>query len=182
VTASVALAQSQSTPSGQAPPSPPTLPQADHAVPPPQAAAEEADAAATPVSDSKPDGRKPAAAERQLPRSSARSLDEAVNRVIESERRYLENLQKFTPLVETYIQNVHRDSDLGMAPEKDHYFLGRLSLTHDGAHDQSYLPRPGLFHRMLKDFSRLYSLDFLPLGFVQMVMRTTTSSSCAVSS
>ena len=146
----------------------PGLPQADSSSGSRAPSADEA-TAATPSGESKPDTRKQAAA-RQVPPSSARNTDEVVNRVIESERRYLENLQKFTPLVETYIQNVKHDSDLGLTAENDHYFLGRLSLTRDGAKDQSYLPRPGLLHRMMKDFSRIYALDFLPLGFAQMVM------------
>jgi hypothetical protein len=146
----------------QAPASQARLPQADTSRPPAD------EVVATPRGESKPEARRPAS-ERQLP-SSERSMDEVVNRVIESERRYLENLQKFTPLVETYIQNQRHDHDYGLAPEKDHYFLGRLALTRDGAKDTSYLPRPGLLQRMMTDFSRLYSLDFMPLGFAQMVM------------
>ena len=38
-------------------------------------------------------------------------------------------MRKFTPLVETYIQNVQHDPDFGTSPEKDHYFLGRLELA-----------------------------------------------------
>jgi hypothetical protein len=159
-----AQAQPDSSPAA-APQAMPNLPQADRDT---ARQPEEATAAAPAPSDNKSDTRKPV--ERQLPLSSARSLDEAVNRVIESERRYLENLQKFTPLVETYIQNVKHDSDFGLAPDKDHYFLGRLALTRDGAKHNSYLPRPGFLHRMMKEFSRLYALDFMPLGFAQMVM------------
>ena len=35
-------------------------------------------------------------------------------------------MHKFTPMVETYIQNLKPDQELGDVPVSDSYFIGRL--------------------------------------------------------
>jgi hypothetical protein len=117
-----------------------------------------------------PDVARPMTRAQQLQPSPARSLDEVVDRTIASERRFLENLRKSAPLIETYIQRVHTDTDVGVSPQNDFYYLGRLELTTNGTKDISYLPKPGIFSRMMKQISHIYALDFLPLGFAQMAL------------
>ncbi|HZU22126.1 MAG TPA: M48 family metalloprotease [Terriglobales bacterium] len=106
--------------------------------------------------------------------ASTTSFDQAVDRTIAREHQYVQTLQKFAPLVETYIQDLKYDKDLGSAPSGDNYFLGRLQLTTQGPGDKSYLPQPGFFRSMLKKVNSLYSLEFLPLGFAQMTMIDNT--------
>src|SRR5215470_1498408 len=136
------------------------VPQSDSATP----RTGEAPATAVNAADVKQPARAP------LAPSPARSVDEVVNRTIDSEHRFLANLRKYTPLVETYIQNVQKDTDFGTAPERDHYFIGRLEFASGRVEDKSYLPKPGIFQRMMKKVATIYSLDFLPLGFAQMVL------------
>lgn len=102
------------------------------------------------------------------------TFEEAVDRTIAREHEYIKNLQKYAPLVETYIQDMKYDPDLGSAPSGDNYFLGRLQLTTAGTTDKSYLAKPGLFRSILKKINSLYSLDFLPLGFAQMTLIDNT--------
>jgi hypothetical protein len=106
--------------------------------------------------------------------ASTTSFDQAVDRTIGQEHVYIQNLQRYSPLVETYIQDMKFDPDLGSAPSGDNYFLGRLQLTTQGTTDKSYLAQPGFFRSMLKKMNSLYSLEFLPLGFAQMTLIDNT--------
>ena len=73
------------------------------------------------------------------------------------------------PLVETYIQNMKADKEMGTIPVSDHYFLGRLDMS-NGTDDRTFIGRPGFGRRMLNTLTSVYSMHFLPLGFAQMVM------------
>jgi Peptidase family M48 len=102
--------------------------------------------------------------------ATARSFSEVVDRAVERERAFLDDLEKFQPLIETYIQNTRQDADLGLSPADDHYFLGHLELTDNGARERSYLGKPGMLRGFLGHITKLYSMEFLPLGFAQMVL------------
>jgi len=73
------------------------------------------------------------------------------------------------PLVETYIQNLKGDQELGMVPVSDRYFLGRIDLS-DGTDDRSFMGQPGFRNRVFSKLTSLYAMKFLPLGFAQMVI------------
>src|SRR6516164_7552039 len=65
-----------------------------------------------------------------------------VNAMIARESQLLRSLQTYVPRMETYIQDVRPDPELGSAPVNDHYFLGRLKLQPDGTITvQSLLPK-----------------------------------------
>src|SRR5437588_12134932 len=48
----------------------------------------------------------------------------AVDRIFEQEAKMVDSMRTYTPLVETYIQRMKPDNDLGTLPDKDRYFLG----------------------------------------------------------
>ena len=129
--------------------------------------------AATTLADTPRDKAAATPAPRQLATSNT-TFDQAVDHTIAREHQYVQNLQKYSPLVETYIQNLKYDKDLGSAPSGDNYFLGRLQLTTQGTTDKSYLPQPGLFRSMLKKINSLYDLQFMPLGFAEMALIDNT--------
>src|SRR5262245_5539219 len=108
-----------------------------------------------------------------LPASSARSapgsFDQVTDRIVEREHYFVAQMRHMHPMVETYIQNMKTDRDLGAVPISDHYFLGRLDLS-NGPQDHSFIPPGRLTTRMLQSITKLYSMDFLPLGFAQMVI------------
>jgi hypothetical protein len=56
------------------------------------------------------------------------TMDQVVDRAIEREHALMEMLKTHTPLVETYLQNLKFDPQVGPAPVQDHYFLGRMDL------------------------------------------------------
>ena len=109
----------------------------------------------------------------QLPATNASlppsSFDQVLDRIVEREHFFVAQMRHLHPLVETYIQNMKSDKEMGAVPVGDHYFLGRLDMS-NGTEDRSFTTRPGLARRMLTNLTSLYSLHFLPLGFAQMVM------------
>ena len=56
-------------------------------------------------------------------------FEELVDSAIRQERRMIELLRNFKPIVETYIQEQQPDSALGTSPKDDDYFLSRLDLA-----------------------------------------------------
>jgi hypothetical protein len=104
--------------------------------------------------------------------AAATSFDQVVDRAIEREHFFMAQMKQLHPLVETYIQNLKEDKDLGApVPHSDVYFLGRLDMT-EGTDDRTFTSPTtgGLGKRMLSKLSNVYAMKFLPLGFAQMVV------------
>lgn len=97
------------------------------------------------------------------------SFGQVIDRIVEREHFFVAQMRHVHPLVETYIQNMKSDKELGAVPVSDHYFLGRLDMS-TGTDDREFIGRPGFGRRMLNTLTSVYSLHFLPLGFAQMVM------------
>ena len=70
-----------------------------------------------------------AATDAPKPADKPRTMDEVIDRVITNENRANQQIKQFSPLVETYIQNLKPDKDLGYAPAGDKYFLGRSDFS-----------------------------------------------------
>jgi hypothetical protein len=109
------------------------------------------------------------------PSVPAGSFDQVVDRVIVREKATLQELHKYSPIVETYIQNMRPDPDLGQTPDKDTYFLGRMDMSKNDRRDRSYMAQPGFVRSVLERMTQFYSLRYLPLGFMQMVVMDDTS-------
>ncbi len=101
--------------------------------------------------------------------AAALSFDQVVDRVTEREKANLQALRQYSPVVETYIQNMRPDSNLGYVPDGDKYFLGRMDMSTGARQDHSYLPQPGFLRVVSNELTRFFSLQYLPLGFMQMV-------------
>ncbi|OLB84312.1 MAG: hypothetical protein AUI17_07205 [Acidobacteriales bacterium 13_2_20CM_2_55_5] len=104
-----------------------------------------------------------------MPAPSPASFDQVIDKVVEREHFFTAQMHHLHPLVETYIQNLKSDKELGMVPASDQYFLGRIDLS-EGTEDRSFLGQPGFRTRVFSKLTSLYSMKFLPLGFAQMVM------------
>ena len=104
--------------------------------------------------------------------AAAASFDQAMDRAIEREHFFIEQMRQLHPLVETYLQNLKQDKEMGApVPVSDVYFLGRLDMS-SGTDDRAFTSptTAGLGKRMLDKLSNVYSMKFLPLGFAQMVV------------
>jgi hypothetical protein len=95
------------------------------------------------------------------------TLDQVVNRAIAREHALVVMLAKRTPLVETYLQNMKNDPQLGPVPVSDHYYFGRIDMGETGRQD--YLSKGGFQGRLLGGFSKLFKYDYNPAGFSWMV-------------
>ena len=95
--------------------------------------------------------------------------DQAIDRFIAREQLLVQNLHNFTPLVETYIQHMRPDPELGSVPEKDEYFLGRMQLA-NVVRDNSYTNKTGRTRRVLDAFSGMFTVKFAPEGFDGLIM------------
>jgi len=111
------------------------------------------------------------AADTSAPPSAPQSqYDAVVNRIFYQEAKLVESMHKFTPVVETYIQNTKPDNELGEVPASDKYFLGRLVLDKHGINDKAYdKKKSGMFARVLERLDSFYKMTYLPEGFMQLV-------------
>jgi hypothetical protein len=64
-----------------------------------------------------------------VPARKSVAFDVLVDSAIRQERRLIDLIRNFKPIVETYIQEEKPDSDLGTSPKGDDYFLSRLDLS-----------------------------------------------------
>jgi len=101
------------------------------------------------------------------------SFDQVIDLVVDRENRFVEQMQRMHPLVETYIQNMKPDPELTSVPESDEYFLGRIDLSEGQTKDITFKTQVSIFHRSLDRLTSIYSMKFLPLGFAQMVILDT---------
>ena len=60
------------------------------------------------------------------------TMDQVVTLFIEREHSLIKMLSTRTPIVETYLQNLTADPQLGSVPSADHYFLGRMDMGETG--------------------------------------------------
>ena len=81
----------------------------------------------------------------------------------------MEMLKSRTPVVETYLQNLKFDRELGPVPMEDHYFLGRVDLG-ERVDRRDFLSKDtSLEARLLGGFHRLYKFEYKPMGFSWMI-------------
>jgi hypothetical protein len=104
----------------------------------------------------------------------ARTMDQVIDRVITNENRLNQQIRQYSPLVETYIQNLKPDKDLGEVPAGDKYFLGRA----DFSKGVSLVPLSDAGNRGKKIFGSVgnffsFAMQFLPDGFLQMIFLDT---------
>ncbi len=69
------------------------------------------------------------------------TFDVVVDKISLRELLFVKNLREYSPMVETYIQNMRPDKDFGSVPVSDKYFLGRVRLQ-SGVEDTNFLPQP----------------------------------------
>ena len=67
------------------------------------------------------------------------TANQAVDRIIAREHDEIATIRRYSPIIETYIQDMKPDKDMGAVPVRDHYFLGQANLS-QGVVDNSMLP------------------------------------------
>src|SRR6266852_6054341 len=103
------------------------------------------------------------------PSAPSTPIDQIVDRAVEREHALMEMLKTRTPLVETYLQNLKFDRELGPAPVQDHYFLGRMDLG-ESLDRRDYLSKDTSFEsHLLGGFTKLFKYEYKPMGFSWMI-------------
>src|ERR1019366_601610 len=116
------------------------------------------------------------------PWTSDPKFDLVVDKITARESLFVKNLREYSPMVETYIQNMRTDKDLGSVPTSDKYFLGRVTLE-TGVEDVNFLPQtkepqPSSLQKIFSSMQKLTRMKrgdgkphtgrFMPDGFAQM--------------
>jgi len=100
------------------------------------------------------------------------TVDQVVDRVIMREKDLVKFLSPRTPIVETYLQDLTQDPQLGPIPQNDHYFLGRMDLS-DSIERSDYLQGKdndeGMEKRLLGGLTKKFKFQYQPLGFSWMI-------------
>ncbi|MGB2636757.1 MAG: M48 family metalloprotease [Candidatus Acidiferrum sp.] len=96
-----------------------------------------------------------------------RTMDQAVDKVISNEQRLYGQIRNYSPIVETYIQNLKPDKDLGDVPAGDKYFLGRA----DFQKGVNLVPLSDTTSKAKKFMGSMnfFAMQYLPEGFLQMI-------------
>jgi hypothetical protein len=120
----------------------------------------------------------PAAVADESPQTATekpRTMEEVISRVVSNENHMYGKMKEFSPLVETYIQNLKPDKELGSVPAGDKYFLGKADLSKTvslvSLSDTSSKGKK-IFTGIGNFFS--FAMQYLPDGFLQMIFIDTS--------
>jgi hypothetical protein len=91
---------------------------------------------------------------------TAGKLAEVIERIVKREREEMAAFDLYSPIIETYIQEVKPDKQLGLVPKSDVYLLGQADF------------RGGLKVHSMTVSEKKGSLQwsFVPAGFLQMIL------------
>jgi hypothetical protein len=134
-----------------------------------------------PASSGQPSQPAPSAQPEQAPAPAVSALpqpttmDQVVDRFIEREHGLMKTLANRTPVVETYLQNLVADPQLGPVPSGDHYFLGRMDMG-ESVDRKDYLKEQdkGMQTRLMGGFQKMFKVQYQPMGFSWMVYADRT--------
>jgi hypothetical protein len=105
--------------------------------------------------------------------SAPMTVNDAINRIIAREHEEVGIIRRYDPIIETYIQEMKPDKEMGTIPVRDDYFLGQANLA-QGVVDQNMLGSDK--KSMLQQFNPLSHVvsffsygGFDPAGFLQMI-------------
>ncbi len=108
--------------------------------------------------------------------SSVMTVNQAIDRMIAREHDENATVRRYNPIIETYIQDMKPDAEMGSIPVKDHYFLGQANLS-KGIVDNSMLDKKkGKMAEFnpLSHVSDFFVSSYVPEGFLQMIYLDTT--------
>ncbi len=104
------------------------------------------------------------------------AVGQVVDRIITQEQAEMNSIRPYAPMVETYIQNLRGDKDLGSVPAGDRYFMGRAVLA-KGVELEPLTDGDagGVKKKLFGGLGNMFSLsmEFLPRGFLQMIYLDT---------
>jgi len=103
--------------------------------------------------------------------SAVTTVAQAIDHIIAREHDESAVIRRYNPIVETYVQDMKADPDMGIVPFHDHYYLGQASLA-QGVVDESMLDEKKKKSKVadLNPFAHLGGNEaYAPEGFLQMI-------------
>ncbi len=97
------------------------------------------------------------------------TMDQVVDRFVLRERGLVKMLETRTPVVETYLQNLTLDPQLGPVPKDDRYFLGRMDLSESIDRKDYIKDDQSMEKHLMGGFQKLFKVQYQPLGFSWMI-------------
>jgi hypothetical protein len=101
------------------------------------------------------------------------TLNEVVDKIVVQEQVEIQLLRQYSPIVETYIQTLRPEKDLGEVPKGDKYFLGRAELAKGVELEPLLKSTRSKGNMMLGSLDSLFTMEFVPRGFLQMIYLDT---------
>ncbi len=115
----------------------------------------------------------PAAAQQASPLT----VTQAIDKIIAREHSEDATIRRYKPIVETYIQDMKPDKDMGEVPVSDHYYLGQADLAKGVVDDSMLSKRKGKMDQFnpLSHIAGFFEASYVPAGFLQMIYLDTSS-------
>jgi hypothetical protein len=95
--------------------------------------------------------------------------DKVIDSLIDREDQIVAAIATFSPVVETYMQHIRPDKELGEAPSGDRYFLTKLVAGKD-RQGQSMTVEGGLLSRIKSTITNIYGVRYDRMGLVDMIL------------
>jgi hypothetical protein len=105
------------------------------------------------------------------------TVNQAIDKIIAREHQENTTIRRYKPIIETYIQDMKPDKNMGAIPVSDHYYLGQADLD-KGVVDESMLSKKkGKLDQLnpLSHLSGFFEASYVPEGFLQMIYLDTNS-------
>ncbi len=99
------------------------------------------------------------------PEGKASAFDKVIEQIIQREQNEITAFALYKPIVETYIQQLKPNKEMGFVPDHDAYFIGQADLAR-GVAVRSMLPRTGGVLGVLSPWNEE---PWNPGGFLQMI-------------
>ncbi len=112
----------------------------------------------------------PAAFGQQQQTQNNDALNQVIDKIIVREKAEMDIIRQYSPLIETYIQNLRTDKDGAPMPAGDTYFIGRAKFD-KGVQVESLIDASGIRHGIAGGFSGIFNtgVTYVPVGFLEMV-------------
>src|SRR3954465_5616718 len=98
------------------------------------------------------------------------STDLLIDRIIAREPLMMEPMRHLSPMLETYVQNMKPDNELGFVPASDEYFLGKLDFAKKETDEKLFVDEPSMWKKVLKALNPTMPITYVPRGFISTML------------
>src|ERR1700736_2552260 len=105
------------------------------------------------------------------------TVSQAIYRILARENDEVATIRRYNPIIETYIQDMKPDKELGAVPVRDHYFLGQAMLAKGVVDNSMIAKKKGKIDQLnpLSHLSGYFTSSYVPEGFLQMIYIDTSA-------